>query len=149
MRAFFAIACAVAVGLPAAASPAPATAKLTIDGAWSRPTPAGAPTGVGYLTIVNAGPADDRLVGAASPVASKVEVHEMSMAGGIMRMRPAPDGVPVPAGGKASLAPGGYHLMLIGPTRPYRIGDRIPVTLRFAKAGAVSATLTVGTEAPR
>lgn len=133
----------MAGGAPTAGKP-----RLTIVSAWSRPTPAGAPTGVGYLTIVNSGDGADRLVGAASPAARVVEVHEMSMTGGVMRMRPAADGVPVPAGGRTTLAPGGYHLMLIGPTRPLKAGDKVPVTLRFQRSGAVQAMLDVG-QGPR
>lgn len=127
----------------------PGKPQLRILGAWSRPTPPGAPTGVGYLTAVNSGVGDDRLVGATSALARSVEIHEMSMAGGVMRMRPAPNGMIIPAGGRAALGPGGYHLMLIGPTRPYKLGDRIPVTLRFEKSGAVKIDLVVVVESPK
>jgi copper(I)-binding protein len=66
------------------------------------------------------------------------------MAGGIMRMRPVTGGVALAPGATLTLAPGGaYHFMLIRPKRPLKIGDRVPATLTFAKAGAVKAVFVV------
>lgn len=137
---------AVLLSLCAATSAAAQTYRsgdLRISHAWSRPTPPGAPTAAGYLTIQDKGGVADRLTGGSSPDAAAVEVHQMSMTGGIMRMRPVEGGLAVPAGGTVTLAPGGYHLMLIGPKRPFKIGDRIPVTLAFARAGRVPIRLVV------
>jgi copper(I)-binding protein len=114
-----------------------AIGALRIGHPWSPPNPPGAPTAAGYLTIYNLGRVPDRLLGGVSPMFGHIEVHEMSMAGGIMRMRPLPQGLVVPPGATVSLAPGGLHLMMIGPRRPFRIGERIPVTLRFERAGSV------------
>jgi copper(I)-binding protein len=72
----------------------------------------------------------------------------MTMAGGIMRMRPVPGGLPIPAGQTVKLEPNGYHLMLIGPKRPFKVGDRIPATLRFQRAGAVKVEFDVLAAAP-
>jgi copper(I)-binding protein len=124
-----------------------AVGPLKIVHPWSRPTPPGARTAAGYLTIDNTGSAADRLIGVDSPAADKVEIHQESMTGGIMRMRAVSDGVLAPAHGAVKLAPGGYHLMFIGPKHPFRAGERIPVTLRFARAGAASVELTVETPA--
>jgi hypothetical protein len=121
---------------------------LKIADASSRPTPPGAPTAAGYLTITNTGRAPDQLVGGDSPLAGKVEIHQMSMTSGIMRMRVVPGGLPIPAGQTVRLEPGGYHLMLIGPKRAFRIGDSIPVTLRFQRAGTVRIDLDVQALSP-
>ena len=110
---------------------------------WARATPSGATTGAGYLTIENHGQADDRLVGVASPVAAKVEVHEMSMTGGVMRMRPVQGGVAIAAGKSVTLAPSGYHIMLMGLNAPLKQGDKVPVTLTFEKAGKAEVVLDV------
>lgn len=117
---------------------------IAVEDAWSRATPPGARVGVGYLRMVNTGPEADRLVGASSPRSRSVEIHSMSVADGIMRMQPASDGVEVPAGGEAALAPGGYHLMLIEIGEPLAEGERVPVTLRFEAAGEVETELAVG-----
>ena len=72
----------------------------------------------------------------------------MTMAGGIMRMRPVPGGLPIPPGQTVKLQPDGYHLMLIGPKRPFKVGDHIPATLRFQRAGAVNVDFEVEAATP-
>ena len=57
-------------------------------------------------------------------------VHEMSMSGGVMRMRPIPK-LDVGPDKAASLAPGGYHLMLEGLKKPLRKGESVPLSLVF------------------
>ena len=64
------------------------------------------------MTIMNKGAAPDRLIGASTSVAGKVEVHEMAMKDAVMTMRPVPGGLAIEPGKSVTLAPGGYHLML-------------------------------------
>jgi copper(I)-binding protein len=116
---------------------------LKITGPWSLPVPTGAPTAAGYLTIVNTGKTADRLIGADVPDVDHVEVHEMKLDGAIMRMRPIPGGLALPPGKTVTLAPGGFHLMLIGPKRGFNVGDHIPGTLRFEHAGPVKVDFKV------
>ena len=133
--AFLALAlCAAAVGAGAHDT---RHGAIRVADAWVRPNPPGAPTAAGYATITNAGPAPDRLVSAASAEARSVELHQMSMAGAVMQMRPVAGGLPIGPGQTVSLAPGGYHLMLIGPAHTFRVGEVVPVTLVFQRAGAV------------
>lgn len=125
--------------------------NLQISQAFSRATPTGAKVGAGYLTITNTGAAADRLVSASSPASGKVEIHEMAMQDGVMKMRQLPAGLPIAAGKSVSLAPGGYHLMLMGLKAPLKQGDKVPVTLNFEKTGKVDVTLDVqgiGAQAP-
>lgn len=117
--------------------------SITAATPWSRATSPRASVGAGYLTIRNSGAQPDRLISATSPRAAKVEIHTMSLDDGIMRMRQLPDGLEVPAGGEASLAPGGNHIMLIGLKAPLKEGERIPATLRFARAGTLNVHFTV------
>ena len=103
------------------------------------------------MTITNKGTVGDRLVAASSPVAGKVEIHEMTMQDGVMKMREIAGGLPIDAGKTVSLAPGGYHLMLMELKAPLKQGDKVPVTMTFEKAGKVEATLSVqsiGAQAP-
>ena len=117
---------------------------LKIEQPWSRPTPAGAPTAVGYLTVANTGGAPDRLLGAVSPDAERIEVHSMSVAGGVMRMRPIAGGLAIGPGKTVEAQPdSGVHLMFVHPKRPFRIGDQIPATLRFEHAGEVKVEFYV------
>jgi copper(I)-binding protein len=120
-----------------------ARGALKITHPWTRPTPPSAPTAAGYLTIVNRGNAPDRLIGGSSPAAGRLEIHQMTMTGGIMRMRPVAGGLVIPAGGSVALAPEGFHLMLIGPKHPFRPGEHIPVVLTFEHAGTVKLNLEV------
>jgi periplasmic copper chaperone A len=116
---------------------------LVITQAWSRATPSGAKVGGGYLTIENKGSAVDRLVGVSGDVAGKIEVHEMVMTDGVMKMRPVDKGLTIEPGKTVKLAPAGYHLMMMDLKTPLKQGDKVPVTLEFEKAGKVAVTLDV------
>jgi periplasmic copper chaperone A len=116
------------------------TADIKITDAWARATPGGAQTAAAYVTIESA--AGDRLTGVSTPAAQKAEIHEMTMVGNVMNMRPV-DGVDLPAGQAVTLKPGGYHIMLTGLAKPLREGDTFPLTLTFAKAGAREVTVSV------
>lgn len=116
---------------------------LSISNPWARQTAPGQSNGGGFMTIANRGKGADRLVGGSSPAAAKVEIHTMSMDGGIMRMRPVKEGLAVPAGGKLELKPGGYHIVLIGLKTPLERGKRVPLTLKFENAGMTTVDLKV------
>jgi copper(I)-binding protein len=124
-------------------SHAQSSGLISIEKPFSRATPGGSKVGAGYMTITNKGTAADRLVSASSPAAGKVEIHEMTMQDGVMKMRELAGGLPIEAGKAVSLAPGGYHLMLIQLKAPLKKGDQVPVTLTFEKAGKVDVTLDV------
>jgi len=143
----FKVRAAIVVLAAICAGPAPAqqvkSGDLMLDNAWTRATPGGAKVAGGYISIENKGAAADKLIGGSSPAAGKVEVHEMTMDNGVMKMRPVKDGLPIPAGQSIKLAPGGYHIMLMELKAPLKKGDKVPVTLNFEKAGAVNVTLDV------
>ena len=109
---------------------------LTISHPWSRATAPSQKVGAVFMTIKTNGNTADRLIGAASPDAETVQIHNHSMVDGVMRMRPV-DGVAIPAKGEAVLAPGGFHIMLIGLKAPLFEETVIPLTLEFEKAGKV------------
>jgi len=126
-----------------AAGPETRLGALAIGAATSRETALAGGTAPGFLSIRNEGGADDRLVSASSPAVQSVEIHEMSMDGGQMRMRALPEGLAIPAGQTVTLAPGGLHLMLIGVQAPLAPGQTVPVELRFERAGTVTVNLAV------
>jgi copper(I)-binding protein len=136
------LALAVLCGATAMASDYKVSA-LEISQPWARATPSSAPAGGGFLKITNTGSTPDRLVSASSPVADLVQVHEMKMDGSVMRMREVEKGLEIPAGGSVTLAPGGYHLMMMGLKAPFKQGASVPVTLVFEKAGKIDVELTV------
>ncbi|MEI9984946.1 MAG: copper chaperone PCu(A)C [Aliidongia sp.] len=93
------------------------------------------------MTITDTGAADT-LTAVSTPVAETAQVHETRNVGGVMQMR-AVDAVPVSSAAPLQLAPDGYHVMLEGLKQPLKAGDAFPVTLTFAQAGAVTATVQV------
>lgn len=116
---------------------------LRIGHPWTRATAPTAKVGAGYMTIANRGGAPDRLVSASTEAAGRVEIHEMRMDGGVMRMRELADGIPLPAGAEVALKPGGNHLMLMDLRAPLRQGASVPVVLVFERAGRVEVELKV------
>jgi copper(I)-binding protein len=118
-------------------------AQVHIEKPWARATAPGAKVAGGYMIIRNQGAAADRLVGASSPAAARVEMHVHVHEGGVMKMRQVP-GYDVPAKGAFELKPGGAHLMFVEIKRPFKEGEKLPVKLRFEKAGEVSAEFHVG-----
>ena len=118
--------------------------ELTLERMAIREAPAGAPVAGGYLVIRNDGAEGDRLLAAASPAAGEVQIHRMRMEEGVMRMRPLPDGIEVPAGETVALRPGGDHLMLMRP-EAMAAGEAVEVTLAFERAGEVTAPFPVQT----
>jgi copper(I)-binding protein len=137
-----------AVCVPPASAAAPPGGVL-IDQAWIRTPPRGALTAAAYAHLTNRGPKTDRLVGASAAGAEGVAAHTMSMAGGVMSMRPALGGLELAPGRTLVLAPGqGAHLMIIRPKRPLQPGARLAVTLRFERAGPETALFTVADAPP-
>jgi copper(I)-binding protein len=110
---------------------------------WARATPQGAKTGAAYMTLVNPGPADDRLVGVTTPVAGEAQIHSISLENGVMMMRPVPS-IEVKAGSTSVLKPAGYHVMLMDLKQPLVEGQSFPLTLIFSKAGNVQVTAKIG-----
>ncbi len=117
--------------------------SMAIDHPWTRATPGGAKVGGGYLTIKNMGSEPDRLVAGAADFAGKVEIHEMAMKDGVMRMRRLPAGLEIPPGATVELKPGGYHVMFMQLKAPLVEGDPVTATLTFEKAGAIDVEFAV------
>ena len=121
--------------LLAACKPATPTAPaIEIRDAWARETAPGQTSGAAYFTIVNLGSEGDKLVSITTPAASMAMIHGLSNSNGVMAMRMMAD-LPVPGTATVTLAPLGTHVMLTGLAAPLRAGDRVPLTLRFARAG--------------
>lgn len=116
---------------------------LAIDAPWARATPGGAQVGAGYLKITNTGTDADRLIGGTLPVAGEVEVHEVVMAGNVMKMRRLPDGLEIKPGETVELKPGGNHLMFTRLRSGLKAGDAVKGTLVFQKAGTVEVEYRV------
>jgi periplasmic copper chaperone A len=115
---------------------------LAVDDAWIRAAPPGADVMAGYATLRNDGKSALTIAGARSDAFARVELHEMSMQGGVMRMRPL-SGIALQPRGEAKLAPGGTHFMLLQPQRALKVGDVVTVELLDAAGKAHPAEFTV------
>ncbi len=125
----------------------PAGSQIRAQDVWSRPAvtmPEGemdsahgmSGTGAVFMTLVNDGLEDDRLLSAQTDVAETVEIHQTTMEDEVMKMQQVA-AIEVPGGGQVVLEPGGYHVMLIGLHDDLVEGDRFSVTLTFEKSGVL------------
>jgi len=121
-----------------AAGPAP---PRVLEG-WVRAAPPAAAVTAAYLTIENPGARERVLESVSVEGFETVEIHETFEEDGRTGMRPVTRLV-IPPGGRVELAPGGVHLMLIGPEAPAREGEERRLTLRFADGSVVEAPLPV------
>jgi copper(I)-binding protein len=116
---------------------------LTVTSPWTRATPGGAKIAGGYLKITNNGTSADRFVGVKSDTSDRVEIHEMSMSDGVMKMRPLPNGLEIKPGETVELKSGGYHLMFMDLKQSLKPGDTFKATLQFEKAGPLEVNFNV------
>lgn len=144
------LAMGAALGLAACHPAAPDTRQAPgVEDAWVRLAPLPDRPAAAYL-VIRGGAAPDRLVAISSPKAGRVELHASGIHAGMATMH-AIDGVAVPPGGKAALAPGGDHAMLFGVDPAVRPGDPLPLSLRFASGATLTAearTIAAGDPAP-
>ena len=117
---------AFAVAAPAGAAGAAGACLPKVEAAWIRMPPAGLPMMAGYARISNPCKAPLAIVAAHSDAFADTSLHETRVEGGISRMRATP-ALRLAPGGSATLAPGGFHLMLMRPVRPLHAGDRVSI----------------------
>jgi hypothetical protein len=117
-----------------------AQAATTVADAWVRGTVVQQQASGAFMRITSA--EGGKLVGVSSPVAATVEVHEMKMDGGVMKMGAVPS-LDLPAGQAVELKPGGYHVMLMGLKQQLKAGDSVPLTLTIEGKGGQKETLQV------
>jgi hypothetical protein len=76
---------------------------------------------------------DVTLIGASSDAANRASIHEMSMHGDMMMMRPV-ERLPIRAGHPLALDEGHYHVMLEDLKRRLNVGDNVGLDLQFLDA---------------
>ena len=117
---------------------------IMVDDAYIRSSTAKSTSGAAFMVVMNHSGADDRLIGASSDVADKVELHShRSDDNGIMRMGEIEGGVAIAADEMHAFKRGGDHLMFMGLKESLVEGAMVPVTLEFEKAGAVEIEVMV------
>jgi periplasmic copper chaperone A len=116
---------------------------LKIVHPWARTTPKSASIGGGYLKITNVGSTSDRFIGGTADVSKRLEIHEMSMDNGVMKMREQTNGLEIKPGETVEFKPSSYHVMFFGLKQPFKTDERIKATLQFEKAGKVDVEFVV------
>lgn len=97
-----------------------------------------------FGTFTNNDDHEARIVSATSPVAGRMEVHEVSAdASGTKTMHPKAGGIVIPPGGSHDLVPGGDHLMLMDLKAPLTAGADVPVTVTFEDGSTLDVTAQV------
>lgn len=116
--------------------------SLEIMSPWSRATPKGASTAIGYMTIKNNGTASDRLIGGSINVADGFQLHSMTMENGVAKMREF-KGVDIKPGQTIEFKPGGSHVMFVNLKHPLSKGEPVNGTLVFEQADKVQIEYSV------
>lgn len=139
-------AAASAAFLSLATAPLAWAGDIAVKDAYLRVSGAMAKSGAAFMTIENTG-AEDRLIGATSDLAQKVELHtHLQDAAGVMKMLHVEEGFVIPENGSHALARGGDHVMFLGLNSVPVQGDTITVTLTFEKAGDLVVQVPVDNE---
>lgn len=119
---------------------------ITVKDAYLRVSGPMAKSGAAFMTIENAG-GEDRLIGAASDIAVKTELHtHLQDAAGVMKMVHVEEGFAIPAAGSHALVRGADHVMFMGLNSVPAQGEMVTLTLTFEKAGDVVIEVPVDNE---
>ena len=138
------VATLVALSLTSAAQ---AADTIVVEDAYARSAGKSAKAGAAFMMIENQGETDDRLIGAASDVADRVELHTHKIdENGVAKMMQVEDGILIPAGETHMLKRGGDHVMFMGLKAPFEQGAKVPVTLIFEQAGEVVVEIPIDLE---
>lgn len=132
---------ALALSLPALAEMT-AESPVVVGDAYFRATPPGQSRTAGYFILHNRSRVDCDFMGADSPRASALEIHEHRHSDGMMKMRRV-DSLHLAAGATLRFKPGGYHLMAFGVSAPFQSGTAVPVTLDFGPCGMAQVEFAV------
>jgi copper(I)-binding protein len=117
-----------------------ALAQVSVSDPWIRATVPQQKAAGAFMQLRSVKPA--RLVEVKTPVAGRVELHQMAMEGQTMRMR-AVESIELPAGQTVNLASGGYHVMLFDLKRQLKDGEQVPLTLTVVDAGGKRENVTL------
>ena len=122
--------------------------NLEIKHPWAKATISGQPVAGGFMKITNNGTEPDRLLRITSGVSDMIQVHEMKVEDGIMKMNEIPGGLEIAPGATVELKPGALHVMFMGIKAPFKEGETVKATLTFEKAGTIDVEFKVDAAKP-
>lgn len=124
---------------PQASQKQPSQNLVSISNAWVRDTHPGQTVGAAYMNLLST--QDLTLVDIKTNVAGRVEIHNMSIENGVMKMRML-EKLAITAGKPYQLAPGGAHFMLLSLKKPLATGEQINFILHFKLSHPSSKKVT-------
>ena len=139
---------ALAITTPLALAHGYKLGTLAIAHPWAKATIPGQPVAGGFLKITNNGTEPDRLLKITSGVSDMIQIHEMKVEDGIMKMGEIPGGLEIAPGATVELKPGGLHVMFMGLKAPLKEGETVKATLTFEKAGTVDVEFKIDAAKP-
>ncbi|MBA6287823.1 copper chaperone PCu(A)C [Colwellia sp. MB3u-4] len=117
-------------------------AKLVVENGYARESIPGTSISSAYMTIKNLSAKNIRLIGAASAVSDRIEIHQHTMSDGLMRMRQR-DYVEISAQNSTVFQPSGFHLMIFDLKQPLKAKENIIITLSFDDQSSINVNYTV------
>lgn len=127
------------------AGPASAADAIDVRGAWTPPLASKGGDTPLFMTIVSHAEAPDSLARARCDIADFTEKHTVDRGEGGLAMREV-RAIPIPPGQTVTLAPGGYHVMLLHTKQPLAPGDTFACSVTFQKAGEKRIEVKVASE---
>jgi len=117
---------------------------ITVDGAYARASSKLAKSAAAFMEIKNMSSTEDRLLGARSDFAKRVELHtHIKSEDGVMKMRRVDGGLLLAGNGNLMLQRGGDHIMFMGLTQPISDGEIIQLMLIFENAGSFEIEIPI------
>nr|WP_256368242.1 copper chaperone PCu(A)C [Mangrovicoccus sp. HB161399] len=104
--------------------------------------PPGARTLAAYMVVANAGAAPRALAGVRAEGFAMAHLHHSMEKDGVAMMA-AMDQIEIAPGGSVAFAPGGLHVMLMGPRKALAVGNEVVLTLIFADGAEIAVTAPV------
>jgi len=134
---FIAILLSIIPGLLHAGQP-----DLNIKDAWIQEGPPNARVLAGFMQITNNSDKTVTIINADSDLFQAIEFHRTVHADGMARMEKQQQ-LTIEPGATLKLEHGGYHLMLMQPSRSLSSGDTVDITLKLSADKHMSIKLPV------
>jgi len=119
-----------------------ATSLINAEDGYIKASIPGSDITAAYMTLNNTGDKAITLQKITSTISDRIEIHEHSMADGMMRMREVAE-VVVEAKAQVVLQPSGLHLMIFDLKKQLVEQDLIPLTLTFSNGSKLNIQLPV------
>ena len=96
----------------------------------------------GYMTIINTGEENDKLIKIETQIAASSEFHMTNIYNSQVTMERV-NFIELPAQKARSLKPGGYHIMFMDLNTELKVGKNIDAKLFFEKSGEIEIAFEV------